>query len=108
MNAIKMDERKFLESLKRQIDQRLATLASPKRDWDRIMLTLLAEIDRRGKVTRQDVLDIGELLGLDRHGLGGYYQRLLTTKGPVMLTADGKKRLEYLRKRGYQELPLPI
>jgi hypothetical protein len=102
-----MDERKFLESLKRQIEQQLATLQTPQRDWNGMMLTLLAEIDRRGQVTRQEVLEIGEHLGLDRHGLGGYYQRLLTKKSPVTLTDDGKARLEYLRKRGVQELPLP-
>jgi hypothetical protein len=103
-----MDERKFLESLKRQIEHQLGSLGAPKREWGRIMLTLLAEVDRRGPVTRNDVLEIGEDLGLDRHGLGGYYQRLLTKKGPVTLTDNGKKRLESLRKRGIQELPLPV
>src|ERR687892_523901 len=46
--------------------------------WARMNREVLAEIDKRGgSVTREEVLEIGEAAGYDRHGMAGFYQKAL-------------------------------
>jgi hypothetical protein len=64
--------------------------------WNRMILEVLAEIDKRGgKVPRKDVLEIGEKAGYDRQGMAGFYQQMLELRedGYAYLTDKGKERL---------------
>jgi hypothetical protein len=68
--------------------------------WARMIRDVLAEIDKRGgSVPREEVLDIGEAIGYDRHGMAGFYQKMLKLEdGIASLTDFGKKKLERLNE----------
>lgn len=76
--------------------------------WARRMVSVLAEVDRRGgRVAGDTLLAIGETFGYRRRGMAGFYQDLLQRDGDdAVLTDEGRRRLERLRSR-YEELPTP-
>jgi hypothetical protein len=74
--------------------------------WARKMLTVLAEVERRGgRVRQEEFLEIGVAIGYGRNGMGGFHQKLVVfdEDGWVTLTPEGVARLAILRKK-YREL----
>lgn len=69
--------------------------------WARMIYQVLSELERRGgSVPRNELLEIGQAAGYDRHGLAGYYQRMLRLEnGMTYLTDAGRERLQALRAR---------
>lgn len=74
----------------------------------RRMLSVLAEVRRRGgRVRTDELLDIGEGFGYRRRGMAGFYQDLLQRDGDqAVLTDAGHERIARLRAR-YEELGPP-
>jgi hypothetical protein len=66
--------------------------------WARMIREVLAEIDKRGgSVPREEVLEIGEAAGYDRHGMAGFYQKMLKLEnGVATLTDYGRAKLKRL------------
>jgi hypothetical protein len=84
----------------------LAPSEEGAKPWGRMMLSVLAELQRRGgRVHKSVFADIGELYGYDRHGMGGFYQGLVRHEGGyTVLTEVGEERLAILRDL-HEELP---
>jgi hypothetical protein len=85
----------------------LAHEHGPGERWARMMFAVLQELDGLGgEVSRQQFLQIGEKHGYNRRGMAGFYQQLVEPrpKYKTRLTADGRKRLRFLRER-YGERP---
>jgi len=73
--------------------------------WARRMLSVLAELDRRGgRARREEFLEIGATFDYAPNGMGGFYQGLVALDGnDTVLTDDGRARMQRLRK-SYKEL----
>ena len=73
--------------------------------WARRMLSVLAELDRRGgRVTKTQFLEIGAKFDYAPNGMGGFYQGLVAMEGgETVLTEQGRARIDLLRK-SYKEL----
>jgi hypothetical protein len=73
--------------------------------WARRMLSVLAELDRRGgRVPKADFLEIGAAYDYASNGMGGFYQGLVALDGDeTVLIDEGRARMELLRK-SYKEL----
>jgi hypothetical protein len=94
----------------RRLADRLEALLTgqPESDddrWARRMLSVLAELDRRGgRVGRGEFLEIGAMFDYAPNGMGGFYQGLVALDGDeTVLTDEGRARMHRLRKR-YKEL----
>jgi hypothetical protein len=113
--AIDRHLRRIEEGLRRAADGAAALRATltPSanaggKPWAQMMLSVLAELERRGGRVRKAVFaDIGEGYGYHRQGIAGFYQGLVSRDGGyTVLTAEGRARLKDLQDR-YEELPPP-
>ena len=105
-------ERKFrrirtlLAEVQNEVDQLHESLGVPldaEETWARRMFAVLDDIaSRGGAVDRKDVTAIGRQHGYAARGMAGFYQELLVLdrkRDVARLTAEGKRRLEGLRRR---------
>lgn len=67
--------------------------------WDRQMLSVLLEVEKRGgRVDGDEFLNIGERFGYQRRGMAGFYQQLVRREGnETVMTDEGRARLASLR-----------
>jgi hypothetical protein len=101
---------KALSRLRALLSGEAQDAESPDVLYARRMLSVLAEVERRGgRVRTDELLDIGEGFGYRRRGMAGFYQDLVRREGDeAVLTDEGHARLAQLRKRYDRLSPPPV